>query len=622
MPSKLIRKRRSGLSPCELERLGGSDVFFDSSVAWENWTRTFKFIPERIYRPTSAAEVAAAILAAEVDGRALRAVGSGWSDSDATLPLRDWTSVKGAMEDADVAEAGVHPPGIGYPAYVVDTTFLASSLQNNLARLLTPAAIASGRHFFHVQAGVTIRDLDQLLDHESPRLALPTSGGSDGATLAGAISTSTHGGEIALAPLADYVRAIHLIGPGGVEFWIERRKMKSSAGLTLTTAQQVRDVYPCVDISRVIYSNDVFYSVLVSMGCMGVIYSVILEVVPQYGIHVKVLETTWLQLVRQVGALQDGRVDAAALGAKLMDGSLCGLEGTNRYVQLTVNPFLHKDMGNDKDAGDFDCWLTNREQIDIPFQREASSIGSISFFDKKALSAAIKAAAPSGFDHDPDEVDLDLNFFGPLLADSIFGQELSTMGLAYKAINFARDRGYPWMLRGLIGYLINLLEPKEVRDVAYKISSGLFIEPTASRSIEVAFPLAAGIHFLEDVLDHMENVMMPEKKYVLGWISLRICGQTHSLFGIQQYAPTCLIEVALIGSKAAATIISQLQTKAIAAGGILHWGFACDQIGPGNVELRFGAKALGAWHYTRYEVLGHKKPSNFDNRLSARSGLQ
>ena len=64
-------------------------------------------------------------------------------------------------------------------------------------------------------------DLQQLLDHQLPRMAIQASGGSPGATLAGTLSTATHGGEWQWPLLVDRVKAVHLVAPGGVEWWIE-----------------------------------------------------------------------------------------------------------------------------------------------------------------------------------------------------------------------------------------------------------------------------------------------------------------------------------------------------------------------------------------------------------------
>ncbi len=45
------------------------------------------------------------------------------------------------------------------------------------------------------------------------QLAMPTLGGSNGQTIAGAISTGTHGTDVKDRPIADAVAAIHRVGP-------------------------------------------------------------------------------------------------------------------------------------------------------------------------------------------------------------------------------------------------------------------------------------------------------------------------------------------------------------------------------------------------------------------------
>src|SRR5438270_9815127 len=53
---------------------------------WQNWSKTHAFVTERMFFPKSAGDVAGAIRSAEAGHRPLRAVGGGWSFSDAALP--------------------------------------------------------------------------------------------------------------------------------------------------------------------------------------------------------------------------------------------------------------------------------------------------------------------------------------------------------------------------------------------------------------------------------------------------------------------------------------------------------------------------------------------------------
>ena len=123
------------------------------------------------------------------------------------------------------------------------------------------------------------------------------------------------------------------------------------------------------------------------------------------------------------------------------------------------------------------------------------------------------------------------------------------------------------------------------------------------------------------MFDIMRNDMVGNKHYVLGWISLRICGETDALLGMQRYAPSCFIELSLVGSPAAESVVALLQTKAINAGGILHWGQANDQLTYLSLEKIYGAQTLAAWRNVRQHVVGQGQGSVFDNNFTARCGL-
>ncbi len=98
-----------------------------------------------------------------------------------------------------------------------------------------------------------------------------------GQSLAGAISTSTHGTDFEIASLASMVRAIHLVGPGAEEYWLERR------GAPVTTDRSLRENLPdWVNTINVIREDAPFLAALVSVGRCGVVYSYIIEVEPAF----------------------------------------------------------------------------------------------------------------------------------------------------------------------------------------------------------------------------------------------------------------------------------------------------------------------------------------------------
>ena len=270
------------------------------------------------------------------------------------------------------------------PAYLIETRSLVRSLQDRLPDLLNAHATEamrtdadhSPRFFFHVEAGITIGELGQLLNHQSPRLSLATIIGSSGTTLAGALSTATHGAEFNWPILADRVKAVHLVGPGGIQWWIEGSEL-------IADPDKLLAAYPGLHRDQIISGSTARYgippqdwlkAVVVSMGSIGVIYSVILEVVPLFGIREVVVQRTW----GTIGFLGSG-VSAARLPTllrsttsapmvsrrlvKLMqNGSFNGTgivqhngqREINQYAVLAINPNMRTD-------GDFDTWIVNRE---------------------------------------------------------------------------------------------------------------------------------------------------------------------------------------------------------------------------------------------------------------------
>jgi len=232
---------------------------------WSNWPATFGYVCPTIYYPQSLSEISDVIKGITNSNQSLKAVGAGWSFTDASLPFRDQTEVNavsillrgksatrnlsgilqglnGATQspmdlvpealDNQLASVQVYDqqsttftvPGNGASGTgltPVNTTAqnvalisiqgLASSLQQTLPSILSSAAQKSNNNYFHVEAGITMADLQQLLDHQKPRLAVQATGGNPLSTLAESLSTATHGGEFQWPLLIDRVRVADLL---------------------------------------------------------------------------------------------------------------------------------------------------------------------------------------------------------------------------------------------------------------------------------------------------------------------------------------------------------------------------------------------------------------------------
>ncbi|HXC80319.1 MAG TPA: D-arabinono-1,4-lactone oxidase [Trebonia sp.] len=183
-------------------------------MTWQNWAGTASADPARRYWPRTAEAIADAIREAVSAGLPVRALGSGHSftpaaaTSGAALDLSRWAGVISAD-----AESG----------------------------LVT------------VRSGTTLRSLNAALDLLG--LALPNLGDIDEQTIAGAISTGTHGTGARLGGLATQVVALDLV---------------LADGMVVSCSAEQRP--------------DLFAAARVSLGALGVISTVTLRCVPAFAL--------------------------------------------------------------------------------------------------------------------------------------------------------------------------------------------------------------------------------------------------------------------------------------------------------------------------------------------------
>ncbi len=261
---------------------------------WKNDAGNQKAEPLRIYYPEALNHIVAIIASAEHEGLTVKAVGGHHSFSDVAI-----------SND-----------------YIVNTYKLNSALPLD-------------DHLFHngattdrlvrTEAGVRIRDLNDRL--WSAGLALPNMGGYDAQTIIGAIATSTHGSGMSLGPISDAVRAIEIIARGGQFFRIEPAN-------GLTDPVKYANHYPNRTLKQ---DDDWFQSVVVSMGCMGVIYALTLEVDDRYWLRENRLMSTWTDVK---AALRQGDV--------LRDF---------RHWEFLINPYKDNSINDNR------CLITRRNKL-------------------------------------------------------------------------------------------------------------------------------------------------------------------------------------------------------------------------------------------------------------------
>lgn len=707
---------------------------------WENWGQTFGYVAPFRVVPRSLEDIVQAVIgkgnADRQDLTPVKAVGGGWSFTDAALPfttqaevdqasimqrggwqLRDVHNVLEGLPNSGVMAMDLLPEavtrnfgfstaydqtnlrqvtnsGAQLPASgevrLIDTRSLASSLQCEFEgiradRRPRPDPSPANREIlFHVEAGITIADLQQLLDHQHPRLALRASGGSPGATLAGVLSTATHGGEFRAdwPLLVDCVRAVHLVGPGGVQWWIEGDVPVADRG-------KLADRYPGPPPIRFIggrgwshpglpglTAQDVLNAVAVSMGTMGVIYSVVLAVVPQFGLRQVVHPTTWPGLLAAAGTTEallragDPTANQAVLTA-LMDGRINGTgipndgsPNTNVYVDLAINPL------------NADCWVVNRQVTPaLPDDSNSPPAGASDFM--AAVGHALSGRAADRFSDSTfagrlfdflswatDVADLpnDLAQAGRLMSfvsglGDMFGGVLAA-GNAQAVLNILNapshpDRGLPFVGDVLTGFF-HALEgttqgqnadgttrpggDADLTGISYKVGAiGWPDTGLPGRGLEIALHPSNAFTFLQTVLfdDVLVNTITGGGNPFIGYVSVRVCPPTQTLMGMQQFSPnSVMIEVVSYRSPEAESVMKEIKAKARTwttngLSPLLHWGLENDRdvidaafLGstPLGQPYKAGLTRLDAFRQIRAHLRGAHAPV-FDNNFTARLGL-
>jgi hypothetical protein len=117
-----------------------------------------------------------------------------------------------------------------------------------------------GERLVRVLGGTHLRDLNDWLDEHD--LALPQMGGYDEQTIAGVISTSTHGSGLSWGPFPDFVRSLELVVSGGELVQLEP-------------------------------GDDGFDAAICGVGTIGIIHAVIIEVREAFWLNEVRTDTTW-----------------------------------------------------------------------------------------------------------------------------------------------------------------------------------------------------------------------------------------------------------------------------------------------------------------------------------------
>jgi len=182
---------------------------------WKNWAGNQKSHPVRVEKPSSESDVVAIVKRAALNNQKVKAVGSGHSFTGIAVPNE----------------------------VMIDLTRFNRVTNVDLARGLVT-----------VQAGIVLSELNAQLERH--QLSMPNLGDVTYQTLAGALSTSTHGTGLQRTGLAAQIVAFRMVTATG-------------------------DVLICSEHEN----QEVFHCGRVSLGALGVLTEVSLNVVPAFNLR-------------------------------------------------------------------------------------------------------------------------------------------------------------------------------------------------------------------------------------------------------------------------------------------------------------------------------------------------
>lgn len=584
-----------------------------SPETFTNWARALSFTAATGFQPTTRGEVVEIIRQAEANGRRVKWTGSIWSFMGNYISpdfLIQSDGIRGVIDSSLILEK---------------LTLSNPSIKENLVHIKGGTKVFNVNRLLHGMDAAPTGDGPDEQDLKCEfrgkhRRALHTLGGSGGQAIAGVIATGSHGGDIFLPPIADAVMAIHLIGPGGQEWWVERVR-GLTAGTEADTQRQLQtiasaDPHAAAELCSGVLvkkDDDIFRSVLVSVGRMGFVYSLVVQTVPAFKLTETRSNDVWERLKNSL--------TASAFGEFV---------GKLHFLQILVNPFgngtheckvAKRNMEKCETPNvvvpgptgfDFQSFICSKQDVRtfIPILAAALVIILATIWGLTAL-ASVEFAAATALAAIP--------FIGWVLAAAMFAVWAATLVaiaaltvtaaalislIAYLSFsgsltagdliaaiaNFAYGAGLKSLMKALLVALFDSGYPvthdgqpwTETR-LGWKIMDtyGYKFEDFCQKvdSMEIAFDLAAAtdvnrgyIAFIDEVLAIFDD-LYNRNIAVAGIMSLRYTSRTAAFIGMSKFPTTCHIEIPIIRKFGGnAEFISRVQRAAINHGGVPHWG--------------------------------------------------
>lgn len=506
-------------------RLADGALTFDATQPapnqWANWLNEEICTPLSQTHPKALPELISIITTAGAQGQRVRAVGAGHSMSDV------------ARTDNAV---------LVYPDQFTAVTDVDTS---------TLSALGSALSLMRVQSGIHIKDLNTELD--SRGLALTHMGAYDGQTISGAFSTGTHGSGAAWGPMASMIRAIVLVAEDGTVYQIE-----PTSGITDPT--KFPGVLPEAPSIPVVLKqdDDWFNAAQVSMGCLGIIYSYVMDVTPAFNIAENRTSLRWEDVKGQFAPEL-----WTPLPAPLADFD---------HFELVISPYA------DSDGTHTLIWTERKRVGQTPPRGERQD-----FFGKilENLGILFTSTLP--------EI---LNVI-PSLVPSTINAALSNLV----------DDDAPYIDKSFIVYKA--------------LDSDLELK---AHGLELHFPAQNLVATIDTILDSFKNAADQRNLYIAGPIGIRFTAPSSALLAPESGRLTATAELDnIVGIKEGVELLQQVKAEVSGADRSIrvHWGLELETTTPQDVVDWYGPN-LDKW----LAVYKQLNPNGmFNNKFTDRVGF-
>jgi hypothetical protein len=471
-------------------------------------------------------------------GFALRAIGNNWS----------------------FTKVGVSDGGI------IDTVSLkqTKALNNTMVAPAYLAAGKSAKNLFLTQCGMKVLELETIL--EARGKSLRASGASNAQTIAGALSTGTHGAAYKFGAVQDQVVGLHLVCGPNRHVWLERASYPVAGDALLDWMGQ----------PEVLRNDELFNAVLVSFGSFGFIHGVLLETEDLF----------WLKGYSKNQLRYDAPLKKAMTALDFSDLSGPGPNQLNLPMPEPGFDSYHFQV------------IVNPHQFDLD-----DPGASPTAYVRLLYKAAQKPIADQPMPNSPD-----------------FTYGDSTLGL----IQTVLDRIGP-AAPLLVPPLVNQLYPLILEDtngVVGTMSEFFGNSNIRGKASSAAIGVSAenSVAALEEIIRlHRRDRHRPFP----GVVALRWVRKTPALLGFTRFETTCVIELDGVTSDLTNDFFRQVwnRLEEIGISYTMHWGKINFDLTEPRLRAAYSPSVVDSWLLARQQLLDAPTRAVFTNEFMRQCGL-